>query len=622
MKYTALIAILFATFSGLAQKSEDLVPEEAISVLSINNINLLQKISLDELVQYRFMEELHHEIMDGSTAGWTLKDSGFDFDQKMNVFQGGNGQYFVTGLTFGVKNKEQMFKIFDDFESIASGIPGVEMYASYFNRLAIQGDNAIFYRIWTDYEQVSEITDSIWYSRGGGYRWDYYDDEYYEEDFYEEVEGEEEVIAIPPPEDVPADKETNTGKTYYELLDSVEVELNEKYLEIFAQKLLVEKKSLKKSNADFAAQLNSNSEGSYFVNNTQNFLNSNEFDRMQRRTPEVYQRMKDLYNGNVLSGNFYIDDNTIKLDLSAQYGEELGAIYQKLGSAKFEKDFLPYIHEDDIAYVTFQADYENAYDLVHEALMSVVTQSDRDEMVAISVTFDLLYSFLDKETLFETLKGSAFMSYRGIQKVKSKKIVFDYDEETFEYIEREEETEEDMPIFSFGFGTENHELVDRILRHTQRSMSRSSWVGASRLIDHGNYWEVTNGMFGSISTYMINKNGVFIFTNDARLAAKYSNGFGSEAIAKKRMKSARKGGSVYAYADMSRAIDELPKEMFNSRENEMLEVFRGKSGSVELTSGKSSGTQSEYAITYTFESEEDSGTYILDLINSLYVISN
>lgn len=618
MKYIALITLVFASFGGFAQKSEDLVPEEAVSVLSINNINLLQKISLDELVQYRFMEELHHEIMDGSTAGWTLKDSGFDFDQKMNVFQGGNGKYYVTGMTFGVKDKNSMFKIFDDFEPIESGISGVEMYASYFNRLAIQGENAIFYRIWTNYDQVSDITDSIWYSRGGGYRWDYYDDyEYYEEwDEMEEESWEEESWEEEPQEDVYPEK------TYYELLDSVEVALNEMYLEIFAQKLFIEKKNLKKSNAEFAKQLSSNAEGSYFINNTANFVNSREFEWTKRRNPEVYKRMEELYNGNILSGNFYIDNNTIKLDLTAQYGNELGAIYEKLGSAKFDKNFLPYIHKDDIAYASFHADYENAYDLIYDAGMSIVTQSNREEMVAMSITFDILYSFLDKETLFKTFKGGAFMSYKGIQKVKTKKIVFDYDEETFEYIEREEEAEEDMPVFTWGFATENHDLIDRIMRHSQRSMMRYSWEGASKLIDHGNYWEITNGMLGSVSMYIINKNGVFVVTNDAQLAREKSNGFGSQAIPKKRMKAARKGGSVYAYADMNRAINELPQEMFSRRENEMLDVFRGKSGTVELTSDKSTGNKSGYELTYTFESEEDSGTYILDLINSLYVISN
>jgi hypothetical protein len=71
-----------------AQHSEDLIPKDAVTVFSINNISLLQKISMDDLVRYEFMEEVQQELFDGSTSGKTLKDSGIDFNQKLNVFYG------------------------------------------------------------------------------------------------------------------------------------------------------------------------------------------------------------------------------------------------------------------------------------------------------------------------------------------------------------------------------------------------------------------------------------------------------------------------------------------------------------------------------------------------------
>ena len=70
------------------QKSENFIPKDAVTVFSINNINLLQKISMDDLVQYEFMEEVHQELFDGSTSGKTLKDAGIDFDQRLNLFYG------------------------------------------------------------------------------------------------------------------------------------------------------------------------------------------------------------------------------------------------------------------------------------------------------------------------------------------------------------------------------------------------------------------------------------------------------------------------------------------------------------------------------------------------------
>jgi hypothetical protein len=393
------------------------------------------------------------------------------------------------------------------------------------------------------------------------------------------------------------------------------------YLHIFTQNLFVEGNNLMQSNPDFATTLEANAEGSYFVNNTANFRTSREFKTMKERSPKAYARMEELYDGNMLSGNFSIEDQRIQLNLEAQYGGELGAIYEQLGTAKFQKDLLPYINENDIAFTTIHADIEDATDLMHETLMSVLTQSDREEFVGMSISLDLLHAFIDTEALFEAFKGGVFMSFKGIQKVKTRKIVFDYNEETFDYIEREEEAEEDMPVFAWGFATGNHKLIERIIQHSQRALNRRDYEGAQHLIDHENYWEITNGILGSVSMYIINKNGVFIVTNDLDLVQNNSDGYANEAISKKRIKKARKGGTIYAYADMNRAIDELPRELFSDQENEMLDVFRGKSGTIELTSTKSSGIASNYALTYTFDTEADSGTYILDLINSLYVIS-
>ena len=118
LKKGVLFVFVLIQSSLFSQKSEDLIPRNASTVFSINNINLLQKISIDELVQYDFMEELHQELFDGSTAGKTLKDAGLDFDQRLNIFYGKDNVYEVTGFSFGVKNKDQLFKVFDDFEFV------------------------------------------------------------------------------------------------------------------------------------------------------------------------------------------------------------------------------------------------------------------------------------------------------------------------------------------------------------------------------------------------------------------------------------------------------------------------------------------------------------------------
>ena len=71
---------------------------------------------MDDLVNYEFMEEVHQELFDGSTSGKTLKDAGIDFDQRLNLFYGKTNQNEISGFTFGVKNKAQLFDVFDDNE--------------------------------------------------------------------------------------------------------------------------------------------------------------------------------------------------------------------------------------------------------------------------------------------------------------------------------------------------------------------------------------------------------------------------------------------------------------------------------------------------------------------------
>ena len=78
-----ITALLFSVLSTLvfSQKSEALIPSQSSSVFSINNLQLLEKISVDELITYDFMEDIHQELFDGSTEAKSLNDAGIDFEE-------------------------------------------------------------------------------------------------------------------------------------------------------------------------------------------------------------------------------------------------------------------------------------------------------------------------------------------------------------------------------------------------------------------------------------------------------------------------------------------------------------------------------------------------------------
>jgi hypothetical protein len=79
---------------------------------------------------------------------------------------------------------------------------------------------------------------------------------------------------------------------------------------------------------------------------------------------------------------------------------------------------------------------------------------------------------------------------------------------------------------------------------------------------------------------------------------------------------------MYAQIDWANAIDRFPQDFFNARQNEIIDAMRGKTGIMELTSSKTNINGTQFNLEYNYQgSFENSGKYLLDLLNSLYVIT-
>ena len=280
LKKVFFLPFLLVTQIIFAQQSEALIPRDASTVFSINNINLLQKISIDELVEYEFMEELHQELFDGSTAGKTLKDAGLDFDQRLNIFYGKDKVYELTGFSFGIKNKEELFQVFDDFEYSETLKNGAERYNSLFNTLIIKGNSAVLLRIQPTDDYLIKVTDSL----------NYYEREettYYPNEFSGEFEFEEAIIAeVEPIEEEEGtdlnslndylertEQDQENKKTYWEIRDSIQVSMQTRGMVALIDDLIINENSLQSVDKRFEAQLAKDSEGIFFIDNSRNFSN-------------------------------------------------------------------------------------------------------------------------------------------------------------------------------------------------------------------------------------------------------------------------------------------------------------------------------------------------------------
>jgi len=131
---------------------------------------------------------------------------------------------------------------------------------------------------------------------------------------------------------------------------------------------------------------------------------------------------------------------------------------------------------------------------------------------------------------------------------------------------------------------------------------------------------IENGMMNSSPLYLIFENDLFIYTNNENLALNHSLGYGGNSLSKTLAKKAKKSNLLYGAADLNRAIEGLPKSLFNDKENEFIDVLKGKTGQVQLTSSSITNEKTSFKLAYNHDGEsEDSAKYILDLINSLYV---
>jgi hypothetical protein len=635
MKLICLFVALSLSISGVySQNSEDFIPLDAAIVFSLNNISLLQKVSLDDLVKYEFMGELEQELFDGSTSGKSLKESGIDFDQKLNIFYGRGDEYEVAGFTFGIKDLNQLFTVFDDFDERISPLENVKYYSSYFNHLLVRGNVGILIRVDPLPRLVGEIADSTWYSRGNEFiPYDYYgdydqdeeetisaEDEGYFQESWDEEEGpseegifnvEDEIEEIEEGVDYVYDEDV-ASKNYNELRDSVYATMQQEYLNNICVELIVNNKNLKKEDKELAALLTHTSEGVFYLDNSRNLTKSQRFSYLQTILPSLHDEIKELYTGNKIMGDFILNETSIEAKMTANYGEALGSIYTALNDSKFDKKVTKYIHKDNSAYFTYNVDLYQAYEKAYEIVMPMLRDEKNTSVTSSVLTIELLNAFVDKEALFNTYRGSMFGTFNGVKKVVVRRIDYTYDED-FNYTETEVEAEEDMPIFTLGFSTKRNDIPNIVLEQLAKM--------TSEFTNMGKYWRFDNAILNSVPLYIINRNGLFIMTNDEDLAVNHTAGFGSERISRKQVKLTKKSGFVYGQIDWSKTISNLPRELFTIEQNQLLNSMRGKTGMMTLTSSKTTTTTTNFNLKYDFNGTYDNpGQYVLDLVNSLYII--
>lgn len=609
--YSLLLIQFSATLTWSQLKtnaSEQLLPKDAVTVFSINNISLLQKISMDELINYEFMSEVHQELFDGSTSGKTLKDAGLDFNQRLNLFYGKTFTHELTGFTFGVSDKAALFEVFDDFQMLQSNIQGLEIYGTFFNNLLIKDKQALLIRIEPTMDYIDEVTDSIWYARGNEMPFEFFDDAPQEDQILNEQTVEDNLNNNVFPEAT----ENPLVKNYYELRDSVQVVLQQRELLRVIDEIFEKGSNLTTSDPRFATQLTHNAEGVFYLDNARNLDKSQGLWYFQTVLPTLYKDLQELYAGNVILGDLYLRDNQVDFEVEALYGPALGSVYSQMNDARFDKNVLAYIPASSPAYFTYNINLQQAYEQAYKVLLPLLSDEKNAQIAMNVLTLELLNEFVNKEAFFDTYKGSMFGTFNGVKKIKTKKIIFDYDEETFAYQEKETEADADMPVFTLGFSTARADIPELVLKHLARL--------TSRVQKFEKYWRIDNAILDAAPLYVLNTGKLLIFTNDEDLVRLHPDGYKELALGKKEQKNAKKSGFMYGSVDITETLDRFPTEVLTPRNAEIVSSLKGKSGKLELTSSETTTEHTTFKLSYSFVGTESTGKHLLDLVNSLYLI--
>jgi hypothetical protein len=483
------------------------------------------------------------------------------------------------------------------------------VYESFFNNLIVKNGAALLIRVEPSMEHIDEVADSIWYARGNVNPYDYTIENEEESVLNEKIYDENTQIENSFPD---ATLDPNE-KNYNELRDSVQLVLQREQLEKILNQLFIENVNLMRFDSRFEAQLLHPVEGVFYMDNARNIDKSSGLWYFQTVLPSLYKNIQELYAGNLILGDLRLKDKSVEFAIEVLYGEKLGSIYMEMNDSYFDKKVLKYIPESSSGFFTYNINLRKAYEKAFEVIMPLLEQEKNAQVAMNVLTIELLNEFVNKDALFGTYKGSMFGSFNGIKKIKTKKIEFFYDEDTFEYGEREADAEEDMPIVTIGFSIERNDIPEKVLKHLARL--------TSKVKNMGNYWRFDNAIFDAAPLYMINKNGLFIFSNDEDLAVNHVLGYGANSINNIKFKNAKKSGFMYAHLDLKTTLIRFPKDLLSPNQNEMIESLRGKSGSIELKSSKTSIEKTSLNLTYSFSGNEQTGKHLLDLINTIYVVS-
>ena len=601
-----IIFILFSISNSKGQNSESFIPKDVSHVYTLNNVKLFEKISINELIDYDFMEELQAEVFDGSTENIALDRLGINLEKKFNVFYGKSNEYILSGCSFIVTDTSLFFKAFDDYEFNFKRQNAL-VYSSLMNTLFLNDQLGMILRVEPTDNYINSLCDSIWYERGNP-------DPFFSESEVEFESIDEEIYDenLTSNGSFPLASEDPIVKNYFELRDSLSFVLIETKIEEIQSEILDNKSTFLSNNQVFSELMQHDADAMFYMDNR----NSNSFQLnwlVEVFANNLNADLSEIYHDNVVTGDFFLEENQVNLDLNINYNQQLGSIYEGMSNKTFNKRILKYIPTTSTGYFNYNLNLKNVYHRLYEVISPILEKENNPDASLNILLLDVLYETINDKKLFKSLNGNVFGYFNGIQSVPVKRIEFVYDEINFEYQEKTSTVIEDVPTFTFGMITDDKTLQDKLLNRMTRLIPEFK--------KEGNIYKWENRILNSLPLYFISNEDAILCSNDVTLLKDHASGFGKNALTKKNVGELSKNKLLYMSFDLNETLEFFPMDFLPAIDNNLIYPLQGKSGNMILSTISSNKESTSLNLNYSYPAQQKQYIHILDLINAMYVVS-
>lgn len=611
MKYLSSFFLTILITSITWSQALQNIPTSAYMVFSADLGRMTKSMSISEMDDYDFIQQLVREFSGSNQEKVSLKDLGIDYRGKIAVYTGTHDAYEYVGTSIDIKDKdlfianEEIRKEFStDIKS--KGYSETErsigfLHKKTFTRVEFDWKNRYF----------RKITDSIFDAN----KWERPYSFYYDYDVEEMEMAIEEAV-----ETIEAETYEEAEVAEEEIQEGQGESIEEKYERIMDSVKTAEKSRLKKefyshssendglyaTNADFKNTMAIVSDGSLYLDPSK--MNDNQ-DDIFRYNP-MYGYTRELSNNIWQSAHMNMTKEGMNIDWFTHGDEKVMQVSKAAMDRNFNADLIKYIPSYSQGVAAYNLNMLGAYKEVKKLYMPVLDQSEKPEYLLASAIWSTIDEIVDESAVADVYGANMLLTYNGMKEMTLIKTSYDYDEETFEYTEREEEYQDLIPIMTWAISTKKAYLLEKYMKAARA-------FADEEIVKHEGYYEIKKGPMGGTPFYVAVKEASIIVTNDKSLVQDHLNGY-DKAIDKELEKSIRETRFVYANMNMERMPDDLMTFTTNRSDREFIDAMKDKTGSMELKMSEVTDDYQKVSATFQYAKNYKNGMfYMMDIIDTI-----